>query len=58
MANFTWIDDHEITQEIDTPGHTAIISESHPEHVACAQASPWADFANGKFSSLALSLMH
>ncbi|PSS34074.1 hypothetical protein PHLCEN_2v1868 [Hermanssonia centrifuga] len=33
-------------EEIDTPGHTAIISESHPEHVACPQASPWADFAN------------
>lgn len=37
-----------ILQEIDTPGHTAIISESHPEHVACPQAAPWADFANGR----------
>ncbi|KAI0642960.1 N-acetylhexosaminidase [Trametes meyenii] len=32
--------------EIDTPGHTAIISAAHPEHVACAQASPWSTFAN------------
>lgn len=32
--------------EIDTPGHTAIISTSHPEHVACAEATPWQDFAN------------
>lgn len=32
--------------EIDTPGHTAVIAESHPEHIACNQASPWADFAN------------
>ncbi len=35
-------------QEIDTPGHTAIIAESHPEHVACSQAAPWSDFANGE----------
>ncbi|KAI0785103.1 N-acetylhexosaminidase [Abortiporus biennis] len=35
----------DVLVEIDTPGHTAIISESHPEHVACAQATPWADFA-------------
>ncbi|OSC97997.1 glycoside hydrolase family 20 protein [Trametes coccinea BRFM310] len=32
--------------EIDTPGHTAIISAAHPEHVACAEASPWTTFAN------------
>ncbi|OBZ71292.1 Beta-hexosaminidase 2 [Grifola frondosa] len=36
----------DVMVEIDTPGHTAIISASHPEYVACAQASPWADFAN------------
>ncbi|EIN12307.1 N-acetylhexosaminidase [Punctularia strigosozonata HHB-11173 SS5] len=36
----------DVLAEIDTPGHTAIISESHPEHVACPQAAPWADFAN------------
>lgn len=34
------------SQEIDTPGHTAIISTSHPEHVACAQATPWETYAN------------
>lgn len=33
-------------QEIDSPGHTAVIAESHPEHVACNQASPWSTFAN------------
>ncbi|KAI0823997.1 N-acetylhexosaminidase [Trametes gibbosa] len=32
--------------EIDTPGHTAIISAAHPEHIACAQESPWTTFAN------------
>ena len=34
-------------QEIDTPGHTAIIGAAHPEYVACAEASPWTTFANG-----------
>ncbi|KAI0629989.1 N-acetylhexosaminidase [Trametes polyzona] len=32
--------------EIDTPGHTAIIAAAHPEHIACAQSSPWTTFAN------------
>ncbi|TCD65815.1 N-acetyl-glucosamine-6-phosphate deacetylase [Steccherinum ochraceum] len=36
----------DVLVEIDTPGHTMIIHESHPEHVACAQASPWSNFAN------------
>ena len=27
------------------PGHTDIISLSHPDWVACNQASPWLDFA-------------
>ncbi|EIN12446.1 N-acetylhexosaminidase [Punctularia strigosozonata HHB-11173 SS5] len=36
----------DVMAEIDTPGHTAIISESHPEHIACPQATPWATFAN------------
>ncbi|KIM78411.1 glycoside hydrolase family 20 protein [Piloderma croceum F 1598] len=31
--------------EIDTPGHTAAISASHPEHIACNDALPWGDFA-------------
>jgi hexosaminidase len=33
-------------QEIDTPGHTAIIAATYPDYVACFDASPWADFAN------------
>ncbi|THH03664.1 hypothetical protein EW145_g6103, partial [Phellinidium pouzarii] len=32
--------------EVDTPGHTSVISKSHPEHVACAEATPWATFAS------------
>ncbi|KXN82649.1 Beta-hexosaminidase 2 [Leucoagaricus sp. SymC.cos] len=36
----------DVMVEIDTPGHTAIISKSHPEHVACPEATPWAQFAN------------
>ncbi|THH17499.1 hypothetical protein EW146_g3329 [Bondarzewia mesenterica] len=36
----------DVVVEIDTPGHTAIISESHPEHVACPQFTPWSEFAN------------
>lgn len=33
--------------EIDTPGHTAIIAQAHPDFVACPQATPWATYANG-----------
>ncbi|KAG6896990.1 hypothetical protein C0992_004770 [Termitomyces sp. T32_za158] len=33
-------------EEIDTPGHTAAIADSHPEHIACNQALPWSQFAN------------
>ncbi|EIW52408.1 N-acetylhexosaminidase [Trametes versicolor FP-101664 SS1] len=36
----------DVMVEIDTPGHTAIISAAHPEHIACAEASPWTTFAN------------
>ncbi|KAG6853812.1 hypothetical protein C0991_001058 [Blastosporella zonata] len=36
----------DVLVEIDTPGHTAVIADSHPEHIACNQASPWTDFAN------------
>ncbi|GJE92637.1 glycoside hydrolase family 20 protein [Phanerochaete sordida] len=36
----------DVVAEIDTPGHTAIIHESHPEHVACFVSSPWSTFAN------------
>ncbi|PFH54030.1 glycoside hydrolase family 20 protein [Amanita thiersii Skay4041] len=36
----------DVIPEIDTPGHTSIISKSHPEHIACPEATPWAQFAN------------
>ncbi|KAI0927724.1 hypothetical protein AcV5_008183 [Taiwanofungus camphoratus] len=36
----------DVMVEIDTPGHTAVISEAHPDYVACAQARPWASYAN------------
>ncbi|KAF7293004.1 Beta-hexosaminidase [Mycena indigotica] len=36
----------DVLMEIDTPGHTAIIAASHPEHIACSQSSPWTTFAN------------
>ncbi|KAF7767959.1 CAZyme family GH20 [Agaricus bisporus var. burnettii] len=36
----------DVMVEIDTPGHTSAIAKSFPEHIACAEASPWAQFAN------------
>jgi hexosaminidase len=36
----------DVLGEIDTPGHTSILSKSHPEHIACPEASPWTSFAN------------
>ncbi|KAJ7046461.1 N-acetylhexosaminidase [Mycena alexandri] len=36
----------DVIPEIDTPGHTSVISKAFPEHVACAEATPWASFAN------------
>ncbi|KAF9478204.1 N-acetylhexosaminidase [Pholiota conissans] len=36
----------DIIAEIDTPGHTSAIAKAHPEHIACPEASPWAQFAN------------
>ncbi|THH27662.1 hypothetical protein EUX98_g6529 [Antrodiella citrinella] len=36
----------DVLVEIDTPGHTSAISKSHPEHIACAESTPWASFAN------------
>ncbi|KIY69292.1 glycoside hydrolase family 20 protein [Cylindrobasidium torrendii FP15055 ss-10] len=41
-ANARGID---VMVEWDTPGHTSVISKSHPEHVACPEASPWASYA-------------
>ena len=35
-----------IPQEIDTPGHTSAISKTYPQYVACAEATPWATYAN------------
>ncbi|CAL1713569.1 unnamed protein product [Somion occarium] len=35
----------DVLVEIDTPGHTAAITESHPEHIACSHASPWSQVA-------------
>lgn len=43
FANERGID---VIPEIDTPGHTSVISESFPEHIACPQVSPWALYAN------------
>lgn len=36
----------DVMLEVDTPGHTSVISKSHPEHIACAEATPWATYAN------------
>ncbi|TFK48766.1 N-acetylhexosaminidase [Heliocybe sulcata] len=36
----------DVIVEMDTPGHTAIVSEAHPEYVACAGSAPWASSAN------------
>ncbi|KZV60321.1 glycoside hydrolase family 20 protein [Peniophora sp. CONT] len=36
----------DVMMEIDTPGHTAIIAEAFPEHIACPGATPWATYAN------------
>lgn len=35
----------DVLLEIDTPGHTSVISKAFPEHIACAEFSPWADYA-------------
>ncbi|KIP03090.1 glycoside hydrolase family 20 protein [Phlebiopsis gigantea 11061_1 CR5-6] len=36
----------DVLMDIDTPGHTAAIYESHPEHIACYLGSPWQTYAN------------
>ncbi|KAJ7868758.1 N-acetylhexosaminidase [Mycena olivaceomarginata] len=36
----------DVIPEIDTPGHTSVISKAFPEHIACPEATPWASFAN------------
>ncbi|KXN85407.1 Beta-hexosaminidase 2 [Leucoagaricus sp. SymC.cos] len=35
----------DVMVEIDTPGHSSVISKSHPEHIACPEATPWSQFA-------------
>lgn len=35
----------DVLAEVDTPGHTSIIHHSHPEHIACFEASPWQRYA-------------
>jgi hexosaminidase len=42
-ANARGID---VMLEIDTPGHTSVISKSHPEFIACPEAAPWYNYAN------------
>ncbi|KAH9932733.1 N-acetylhexosaminidase [Epithele typhae] len=36
----------DVMVEMDTPGHTAIIADAHPDFVACPGATPWATYAN------------
>ncbi|KAJ1303293.1 hypothetical protein OPQ81_011490 [Rhizoctonia solani] len=36
----------DVMLEIDTPGHTATIGESHPDYIACMHKTPWATYAN------------
>ncbi|KAG9103168.1 N-acetyl-glucosamine-6-phosphate deacetylase [Ceratobasidium sp. 370] len=31
----------DVMLEIDTPGHTGAIGESHPDYVACSHSTPW-----------------
>ena len=35
----------DVLLKIDTPGHTSVTSKAFPEHIACAEFSPWADYA-------------
>ena len=44
----------DVMAEIDTPGHTSVISKAFPEHIACPEGTPWSQFANGFCSSLIL----
>nr|VWP01985.1 Probable 3-oxoacyl-[acyl-carrier-protein] reductase oxidoreductase (EC [Ganoderma boninense] len=45
----------DVMVEIDTPGHTMIISASHPEYVACAEASPWTTYSEPPAGQLRLA---
>ena len=35
----------DVLAEIDTPGHTSVISKTFPEYVACPEATPWSTYA-------------
>jgi hexosaminidase len=35
-----------VVLEIDTPGHTASIAESHPDLIACFEKSPWETYSH------------
>ncbi|KAH8824949.1 N-acetylhexosaminidase [Flagelloscypha sp. PMI_526] len=34
-----------VMPEIDTPGHTSVISKAHPEFIACPEKTPWASYS-------------
>jgi hexosaminidase len=34
-----------VMPEIDTPGHTQILAKAIPEHMACVEGKPWADYS-------------
>ncbi|KAG9103012.1 N-acetyl-glucosamine-6-phosphate deacetylase [Ceratobasidium sp. 370] len=36
----------DVMLEIDTPGHTSAIGESHPDYIACHHSTPWSAYAN------------
>ncbi|KAG8857991.1 N-acetyl-glucosamine-6-phosphate deacetylase [Tulasnella sp. 330] len=40
----------DVMMEIDTPGHTAAIADSHPDYIACNNAVPWTSYANGTYN--------
>ncbi|KAK0449398.1 beta-hexosaminidase [Armillaria borealis] len=35
----------DILVEVDTPGHSGIIAEAYPDHIACSGATPWQNYA-------------
>ena len=45
----------DVMLEIDTPGHTSILSKTHPEFIACPEAAPWFNYANGMSPAPCLS---
>ena len=48
----------DVLLEIDTPGHTSVISKAFPEHIACAESTPWSQFANGECSKLTTEITY